>query len=53
MTIRLAAIADVLRRYAQVFRAAWAERRALEPIPRTRDELAFLPAHLELTETPL
>jgi hemolysin D len=53
MTIRLAAIGDVLRRYMQVFRAAWAERRALEPIPRTHDELAFLPAHLELTETPL
>lgn len=53
MTNRLAAIGDVLRRYARVSRAAWAERRALEPIPRTRDELAFLPAHLELTETPL
>lgn len=53
MTNRLAAIGDVLRRYAQVFRAAWAERRTLEPVPRTHDELAFLPAHLELTETPL
>jgi hemolysin D len=47
------AIGDVLRRYGQVFRAAWAERRALEPIHRTREELAFLPAHLELAETPL
>jgi hemolysin D len=53
MTNRFAAIGDVLQRYAQVFRAAWAERRALEPIPRKHDELAFLPAHLELTETPL
>ena len=50
---RLAAVGDVVRRYAQVFRVAWAERQALEPVQRTRDELAFLPAHLELTETPL
>jgi hemolysin D len=53
MAYRFTAIGDVLRRYMQVFRAAWAERRALEPISRTHDELAFLPAHLELTETPL
>lgn len=53
MTGKWSAIGDMLRRYGQVFRAAWAERRALEPIQRTREELAFLPAHLELTETPL
>jgi hemolysin D len=53
MTSRLSAISDVLRRYAQVFGAAWAERCALKPVSRTPDELAFLPAHLELTETPL
>lgn len=53
MTGKLSAIGDMLRRYGQVFLAAWAERRALEPIQRTREELAFLPAHLELAETPL
>ena len=53
MASRLGAIGEVLRRYGQVFRAAWAERRALEPIQRTREELAFLPAHLELADTPL
>ncbi|MGA0588489.1 HlyD family type I secretion periplasmic adaptor subunit [Dyella sp. KRB-257] len=53
MTGQWSAIGDMLRRYGQVFRAAWAERRALEPIQRTREELAFLPAHLELAETPL
>ncbi len=53
MTGKWSAIGDILRRYGQVFRAAWAERRALEPIQRTREELAFLPAHLELAETPL
>ncbi len=53
MTSRIAAVGDVLKRYGQVFRAAWVERRALEPIRRTGDELAFLPAHLELAETPL
>lgn len=53
MTGKWSAIGDVLRRYGQVFRAAWAERRALEPIHRTREELAFLLAHLELAETPL
>lgn len=53
MTGKWTAIGDVLRRYRQVFRAAWAARRTLEPIQRTREELAFLPAHLELAETPL
>jgi hemolysin D len=43
---------DVLRRYGQVFRLAWSERRSLDPIQRTREELAFLPAHLELVESP-
>lgn len=53
MTSRIAAVGDVLQRYGQVFRAAWAERRTLEPVRRSRQELAFLPAHLELADTPL
>lgn len=53
MMHRLAALRDIGRRYVQVARAAWSERHALAPVPRTDEELAFLPAHLELTETPL
>lgn len=53
MTSKWTALGDVLGRYRQVFRTAWGERRALEPMLRTSDELAFLPAHLELAETPL
>lgn len=53
MISRIGALGDVLKRYAEVFRAAWAERRALEPVRRSREELAFLPAHLELADTPL
>lgn len=53
MTHILAAIRDFLARYAQVFKAAWKVRRRLEPPKRTPDELAFLPAHLELTDTPV
>lgn len=40
-------------RYAQAFGAAWSIRGTLDPPPRTPDELAFLPAHLELTDTPV
>ena len=53
MMHRLTALMAIGRRYMQVWRAAWGERHALAPMPRTGDELAFLPAHLELTETPL
>jgi hemolysin D len=53
MTARIFAWGEVARRYVEVFRAAWSGRRTLEPVDRTRGELAFLPAHLELIETPL
>lgn len=53
MNGRLEATAAMLGRYRDIFRAAWAERRAMEPRPRDADELAFLPAHLELVDTPL
>ncbi|WP_240601737.1 HlyD family type I secretion periplasmic adaptor subunit [Oleiagrimonas sp. MCCC 1A03011] len=46
------AFLDVLRRYGAVFRAAWRERKSLVPVERTNDERAFLPAHLELMESP-
>ena len=46
-------ISDFLRRYARVFKSAWAVRSQLDPPERSADERAFLPAHLELTETPV
>src|SRR5690606_27629744 len=39
-------------RYADAFKSAWSMRNALDPPKRSGDELAFLPAHLELIETP-
>lgn len=47
------AIADLLGRYTQVFKAAWGIRHQLDGEARSRDELAFLPAQLELIETPV
>lgn len=47
------ATGDLWRHYGEVFRAAWAERDAHAPPSRTVDEAEFLPAHLELMETPL
>lgn len=44
---------DFVRRYATVFAAAWKVRAQLDPPKRSADELAFLPAHLELTDTPV
>lgn len=53
MKMQLQALFDLLRRYADVWRMAWATRSQLE-IPRKLDyELAFQPAHLELVETPV
>lgn len=53
MKLRLQALHDLLRRYASVWQAAWAARRRLDSRPRPGYELAFQPAHLELTETPV
>lgn len=49
----LKAFVDLLKRYGLVFREAWAERKNNESLLRQRDEAAFLPAHLELTESPI
>lgn len=49
----LQGVGDFVRRYAAVFGAAWKVRAQLDPPRRSVDELAFLPAHLELTETPV
>lgn len=53
MASRMQASLDICRRYGRVLQAAWAERRSLEPVERSAEELAFLPAHLELTDTPV
>jgi hemolysin D len=47
------ALGDLWRRYREVFQAAWSERNSLEPVSRLTHEAAFLPAHLELMETPV
>ena len=45
--------AELLRRYAAVFRAAWQRRHELAGPARLADEHAFLPAALSLQETPV
>lgn len=49
----VSALHAFLSRYAAVFRAAWKERHKLEAPPRSQHEIDFLPAHLELVETPV
>ena len=53
MGIRKEAWSDLLKRYLTVWRNVWAARKELEPPKRDRHERDFLPAHLELTETPV
>jgi len=50
---KLQALGDLLKRYGAVFTAAWAIRDQLRSPPRQGHELAFLPANLELAETPV
>lgn len=51
--LKLHAALDLLKRYAAVFRHAWRERKNLDPKPRLPHEALFLPAALELQETPV
>lgn len=44
---------DFLKRYGQVLRSAWQVRHEFDPVHRSVDERAFLPAHLELIESPV
>lgn len=46
--LRFQALRDLLDRYGAVWRAAWAVRHQFDTRPRAHDELAFLPAQLEL-----
>ncbi|WP_300454596.1 HlyD family type I secretion periplasmic adaptor subunit [Accumulibacter sp.] len=52
-TPRLAAALDLGRRYAAVFGQSWRERKRLDDPPRLPHETQFLPAALELQETPV
>lgn len=44
---------DYFLRYKSVWKEAWRIRKQLDTPPRERDENEFLPAHLELIETPV
>ncbi|MBF7683989.1 HlyD family type I secretion periplasmic adaptor subunit [Acinetobacter sp. B5B] len=47
------AFQDFIQRYVKIWKQVWAIRDQLDPPKRDKDEREFLPAHLELTETPL
>ena len=51
--LKLHAVLDLLKRYAAIFRHAWRERKNLDSRPRLPHEAQFLPAALELQETPV
>lgn len=52
LTLRMQAACDLLKRYGAVFHHAWRERARLDAQPRLPHEAQFLPAALELQETP-
>lgn len=49
----LAAVRELLGRYGAVFRQGWRMRDELAGAQRSAEETAFLPAHLEIVETPV
>lgn len=53
ITLPRAALVELVRRYAAVAGTAWRHRRELAGPARLADELAFLPAHLSLQDTPV
>lgn len=53
IALRLQAAFDLLSRYKMVFMHAWRERKTLDPRPRLPHEAQFLPAALELQDTPV
>lgn len=52
-SIRYQALADFGKRYATIFKHVWAERHKLDTPVRRGHESEFLPAALELQETPV
>lgn len=53
LSLRFAAAGDLFKRYASVFRHAWQQRQQLDAPKRLPHEAAFLPAALELQDTPV
>ena len=53
LSLRLQALGDLLVRYAALFRDVWKERESLDAQPRLPHEAQFLPAALELQDTPV
>lgn len=53
MKLQLQALRDLLKRYGAILRHVWRERKSLDSPPRLPMEAAFLPAALELQETPV
>lgn len=53
LSLRLHAFGALVGRYATIFGHVWKDRRSLDPHPRLPHEAAFLPAALELQETPV
>ncbi|KVP93298.1 HlyD family type I secretion periplasmic adaptor subunit [Burkholderia ubonensis] len=53
MMLKFQAFGALLERYAAVFRESWKIRRMLDGEPKLAYERAFLPAHLELVESPV
>ncbi|WP_320534935.1 HlyD family type I secretion periplasmic adaptor subunit [Robbsia andropogonis] len=52
-SIAVQAFGDLMRRYGAVLRTAWSIRHQLDAQPRLSHERAFLPANLELIESPV
>jgi hemolysin D len=53
LNVRWRATAGLLQRYAEILQLAWRQREPSGGPRRLPHELAFLPANLELTETPV
>jgi hemolysin D len=52
-SMRLQALGDLLSRYRRIWQHVWSIRHQFDQPARSADELAFLPAQLELVETPV
>lgn len=53
INFRLNAVLELFIRYSAIFRHAWLEQKKLDLRPRLPHEVQFLPAALELQETPV
>ena len=53
MSLWLQGLCDLAKRYLSAFRTAWQMRKQFDTPIRYADETAFLPAHLELIDSPV